>query len=472
MYMKQLRFMYAFLTAVLVGVMSSCSGRGDILDTIPADVNMVATINVDKFCAAAGITLKDDGAAEIVAPMKAVADMIVGDVPAKIAALKAKGIVDVDNVVLAVDADRTVYVTCGISGVNELKEALSNDASWSQSGGYQTMRHDDMTLLAKGTQLWAVMNSRDAVKSVESMLKRAGEMSVSKLDGIVQALGRDNIANVAVGSGMVTFTTDKKSNTEIPVQDKEWNVASLKEGADNSLVVDWEMMQSTGRTVKPKGLQNINPALLAYVPENFNVALAAGITPEFDWEPLRRLAMVAGGFQTAAFMSVVNPYLESIDGTVLMAAAPSSPELIAGGDVTDWDFIVLAHMPQSRITGLMNIIRNMLSTAGMPAATTPEGWLAVPQYGKTMYIGNIDGYLGISTIGFDNTRNNPLAPTFVNKEFAASFSLTPYSAYFPGAAEDMGVELTASMAEGKGTAKLKVEGSQYPVLVFLFTAAK
>ena len=318
-------------------------------------------------------------------------------------------------------------------------------------------------------RVWFVTGARDAVKSVDELKKRAREMSVAQLDGIAEVLGRDNMVNVAVASGLASMD---KSDAGIDAQDKEWSVAALKEGADNSFVIDWEMMKSTGLTVKPKGMQNINPALLAYVPENFNVTLAFGLTREFDWEPLRKVVMMAGGFQTAAFMSVVNPYLESIDGTVLMAAAPSSPELMKDGDVSDWDFIVMVHMPQDKINSLMSMISSMMSTAGMTPTVTADGLMAIPQYGKTMYIGNVDGYLGISTIGFDNTRNNSLAPTFVNKDMAANLSLEPYSDYVHGAPEGTGLVVSASMDNGKGVVKLKADGTQWPVLVFLLTAMK
>lgn len=470
--MKLRHFMFAVLTAVLVGLTSSCSKRGEILDTIPADVTMVATVNVDKLCSSMGVTLKGDGKAEVAAPMQRVLGSQT-EVLDELAALKADGVVDIENVVVAMDGDNVTYVTTFVNDMDKVVEKTQDYVGWNEgSDGYKIGRGGSATLLAKDGQIWAVTGARDAIKAVEGMVKGAKELSVGSLDGVAEALARDNMANVAVSAGIASLTTGGKSNTEVRAQDKEWNIASLQTGADNSLVLDWEMMQSGGQTVKPKGLQNINPALLAYVPENFNVTFAVGLTGEFDWEPLRKLVMLAGGFQTAAFMSVVNPYLESIDGTVLMAAAPSSPELLADGDASDWDFIVMAHMPQDKINSLTGMIRNMMATAGMAPTMTADGLMAIPQYGKTMYIGNVDGYLGISTVGFDNTRNNSLAPTFVNKDMAASLSLVPYSVYVPGAPDGSGLVLTASMDNGKGSVKLKATGTEYPLLVFLMTAMR
>ena len=462
--------MFAILTAVFVGLASSCSKRAEILDNIPADVNLVATVNVDKLCSAVGVTLKGDGSAEVCVPMQGVVRGNIKMLDA-LAGMKAEGVADIDNIVVAVDKENVTYAILSVSDIERFDTATSEYLDWNEaSNGYRSARLGSASLLAKDGLVWSVTGARDAVKSVDELKKRAREMSVAQLDGIAEVLGRDNMVNVAVASGLVSM--NDKSDAGIDAQDKEWSVAAFKEGADNSLVIDWEMMKSTGLTIKPKGMQNINPALLAYVPENFNVTLAFGLTKEFDWEPLRKVVMLAGGFQTAAFMSVVNPYLESIDGTVLMAAAPSSPELMKDGDVADWDFIVMVHMPQDKINSLMSMISSMMSTSGMTPTVTADGLMAIPQYGKTMYIGNVDGYLGISTIGFDNTRNNSLAPTFVNKDMAANVSLMPYSDYIHGAPEGTGVVVSASMDNGRGVVKLKADGTQWPVLVFLLTAMK
>ena len=467
--MKLQHIMFAILTAVFVGLASSCSKRAEILDNIPADVNLVATVNVDKLCSAVGVTLKGDGSAEVCVSMQGVVRGNIKMLDA-LAGMKAEGVADIDNIVVAVDKENVTYAILSVSDIERFDTATSEYLDWNEaSNGYRSARLGSASLLAKDGLVWSVTGARDAVKSVDELKKRAREMSVAQLDGIAEVLGRDNMVNVAVASGLASMD---KSDAGIDAQDKEWSVAALKEGADNSLVIDWEMMKSTGLTVKSKGMQNINPALLAYVPENFNVTLAFGLTKEFDWEPLRKVVMMAGGFQTAAFMSVVNPYLESIDGTVLMAAAPSSPELMKDGDVADWDFIVMVHMPQDKINSLMSMISSMMSTAGMTPTVTADGLMAIPQYGKTMYIGNVDGYLGISTIGFDNTRNNSLAPTFVNKDMAANVSLMPYSDYIHGAPEGTGVVVSASMDNGRGVVKLKADGTQWPVLVFLLTAMK
>lgn len=454
------------LIALVMGLASvSCSRQGELLDTVPADVSAVATVDFKKLCESSGITFTSEG----IKADDEINSGLRGDLREmldRMARLDSEGVADFSRVAVAVDSDGAKYVTFAISDYGKLKEQMGDWIEWQpDADGYHVAGlGDGCVLLCTSSQAWVLDDVRgSATKALEGLLKRAGEMPVTKLDGVMQALGRDNIANIAVASGFVSFATDKKPDTEIPAQDKEWNVASLNTGADNSLVAEWETMQSTGRTVKVKGMQNINPALLAYVPEDYPITFAAGITPEFNWKPLEQLALTVGGFQAGAFMAVVNPFLESINGSVLIAAKPLSEYALAEGDPSDWDFIVLAHMPQDKINRLMTMIATMMSTAGVTPSVNKDGMMVVPQYGKNLYIGNVDGYLGISTKEFDNSRNNSLAPTFVNKNLA-------FAAAFPMGGDDgITIDTSVSMASGKGQAKLKVNGTDSSTLVYLLS---
>ncbi|MDE6393912.1 MAG: hypothetical protein K2K77_01110, partial [Duncaniella sp.] len=197
------------------------------------------------------------------------------------------------------------------------------------------------------------------------------------------------------------------------------------------------------------------------VPERFNFTFAAGLTPEFDWTPLKQMVTLVGGFQAAAFMSVITPYLESIDGTLLAAAALPESTDISDADPTDVDFIVMVRMPQAKVNGLVSMIGQMCSTAGVQPRMAGEGQMIIPQYGREWHIGNVDGCFAISTIGFDNTANNSLAPVFVNRDMAADLNLN-----LP---DGTGVKVTANMTKGKGQFKFSIPDSQTPLLVHILS---
>lgn len=119
-------------------------------------------------------------------------------------------------------------------------------------------------------------------------------------------------------------------------------------------------------------------------------------------------------------------------------------------------------MPQDKINRLMNMIASMMSTAGIAPSVNEQGMMVVPQYGKNLYIGNVDGYLGISTKEFDNSRNNSLAPTFVNKELA-------FSTVFPMGDDGVSLDASVSMAGSKGQAKMKIQGTEASTLMYLLS---
>ena len=451
----------SMLTVMLLGLLSvSCSKRGEILDTVPADVVAVATVNVEKLCENAGVKFTPDGGIEVAAPIDAHVTGDIREALTRVSQLKSSVAVDLTGAVMGVNAANETFITLAVNDLKALRESTAEYLTWSDdASSYAIAENGNTAFVANDSQLWIMGGSgNNAIKNIETMLKSAKEQSINSLDGISQVLARDNMANIVVASGSVLFVPTSGNISAAP-QDREWNVLSLNVSPDNALVLESELMQSTGRTIVPKGMKNINPALLAYVPENFNFTFAAGLTPQFDWSPLKQLVTVIGSFQAAAFFSVITPYLESIDGTLLIAASfPQSP-VISTADPTDIDFIVMVHMPQDKVNGLISMIGNMCAAAGVSPRMTGEGQMVIPQYGRDWHIGNVNGCFAISTTGFDNTNNNSLAPIFVNRDMAADLALN-----LP---DGTGVQVSANMTNGKGQVKISIPGTQTPLLVHI-----
>lgn len=460
------------LLSLIIG--SSCSRQEQIFDSLPADITSVITVDLNKLCEAADIKLTADGEAEIPEAAAEQLQPLMEDIDL-LAYLKAENIIDIEHVVAIMDYDNTTYAILQVKDSKRLTESGEGESLWSDGPkGYKTSHNNGGMYLLKDNLLWFVKDTRNPIKNIESLKERAKEIPLSRLDGVVEALERDNIANIVVRAGAFSGSNSDKALAADQLYAEEWHVGSLIKGATSNIIsAGYEMINSNGVRIAPKGMQNINPALLAYVPSDFNVVLAAGLTKDFDWTPLRKLIMLTGDFQTAAAMSTVSPYLESIDGTVLIAARY--------GNVTDGanpyemdgtpDFILLAHMPQSKINGLLQMMREMMANAGMSPKMSPEGYMIIPQYGKTLYIGNVDGYLGISTIGFDNTLNNSLAPVFVNKDFAASVTLQPSSLFGGEETQPSSLTLSATMDNGSGDVKLQAEGLSTSIITYLISLA-
>lgn len=459
MKMRQLMSL-SVVMVVMSALISGCAGRGHLLDTVPADVMAVGLVDLKKACGDAGVEFGDKGVtvpAEVEVRLgRQTLNLL--DVAAR---LHASGVADMTDVAIIADGAHNGYMTFFISDFDKFKELCGNNVEWTgNQDGYQTATVGALggcNLIAVKDQVW--LTGAD-VRAVKDLRESAGTLAVSALDGLSQALAEPHTVCLAVETGFVSRLNGVAQTTEIKAQDKNWLLVSLEQGTDGSLVAGWNEIASTGQTIRPVGLRDINPALLAYVPADYTLAAAIGVTGDFDWKPFEQIALAAGGFQGAAFMLVASPYLQSVDGTVLLAARPRTTAV--ADDVADWDFILLADMPRGQIQGLMNMVRTMLFTGGIsPNVDSLTGIMSFPQYGGMMYMGEVDGCLGISTIPFDNTRNNPLAPTFVNKDFAVSADL---AGIIPALG---GLSLTASMDEGVGQAKLKVSDGSKSTLAYL-----
>lgn len=457
------------LVAAMLGLMTACSKKAELLDTVPASSAMVTTVDLKAICERSGLEFTAEG----IKASPETSGKLDGNIKAaldKLAMLDAKGVADLSTIVVGQDTKEGAFLTFSITDFERFKLIVEDAVTWSDDAdGMHCGSLNRIPVAANDHQVWMLMNTNgSATGIVKKLLEQADEMPVSKLEGIAQSLYRDNLINTAVVNGLDPFNA--KSESDVPVPEKVWNVAALNTSADSkSIVLEWEQMASTGEMQKFKGLKNINPAVLAYVPEGFTVTFGAGLTNDFDWKPIETVITMLGGFQAGAFMAVVKPYLESIDGTVLIAARPSDPDNLDSNDPSDWDFILLAHMPQDKINQLTSTVSSMMSTAGITPKAAGEGLISVPQYGKEMTIGNVDGYLGISTIGFDNTRNNSLAPIFVNKDMAFNFTANPLSDYLDEAPEGVALEVSLGMTDSKGQAKFALPGSGRPILEYLLS---
>ncbi|MDE6395515.1 MAG: hypothetical protein K2K77_09245, partial [Duncaniella sp.] len=244
----------SLLAALMIGVViTSCSKRGELLDSVPADVKMVATVNVEKLCEDAGIKFTPDGGIEVVPQLQSHMSDDMRNLPARLSKLKASGAVDLTDAVMGVDAANETFITLAINDSKALREATAGYLTWSDdASGYSVAQEDNTSFVANDTQMWIMGGSTGyVVKQVEEMLKGAKELAVSKLDGIAQVMARDNLINVAVPSGSFLFLPSGNDNAEVAPQEQTWSVLSLNVGADNALVAEAEMMKATGVTIVP-----------------------------------------------------------------------------------------------------------------------------------------------------------------------------------------------------------------------------
>lgn len=458
------------LLSILITALAlcSCSKRSELLDTIPGASEAAGMINVKKICADLDITLSESGA-EI--PAEISSHLNLGDDASGVldlmARLDATGTADISAVAFAV-WQGTSFMTLPVDSWERLKEV---DSPWLQWGEDSEGLHcgtlsRHISVVAGDSQMWLLEVNAKAAETVKKILKEADRESIGKLDALAQALSGQNYITLLARSGASAGKDDKPDHDAL--LQAEWSVVGLSADGPR-MVAEVNMMKGTGEEIAVEGMQPVNPAVLSYVPSACTMAVAAGLNPRFDWNFLNVLAMLADDFQVRAALGVALPYLNSIDGTVLFAAAPAGENAFTNPSPSDWNFILMARLSQEKIDALLGQIRTMLFTSGLSGRTERDGVMVIPhQYGTDLYIGNVDGYFAVATFPFDNNRNNSLTPIFVGKEAAASFSIPSLSAISPDA-PNWGVNLKAQFDGSKGQVELTLPGSEGNVLPNLLT---
>ncbi len=451
------KLMSSLILAVMIlgFVVSSCSKKGELLDSIPANVNAVAVMDVKGVLENAGCKFTAEGL-ELSASLKN-AD-IDDDIFKVIGKLNANNASDLSDVAIVVDAKRNMAVTFLVNDVNKFKE-ITEDCDWDDGeNGYEEGSADNAKLLLDDHQCWIVL-AGNPYEMVKALRDEAKKEPITRLAGVTGVLESDNLFNFA----MSTMTFGSTDNN-VAQQETVWNVmsANVKE---NKIVAESRAMKGDGEVIKVKGMQPINPAVLAYLPANFNFALAAGLTPEFDWKAVigAITPMFANNFQMQGALAMLTPFLQSLDGTVVLAAGPANDDAYDDVNPENWQFVMMAHMPQERINQMMNMIKSTLAQNGIAPKSERDGVMTIPQYGMDFYVGNVDGYLAIANIPFENTRNNSLAPMFVNKDAALCIDLPSLNLLSP-AAPSYGLKVDVNMQGSEGKAEISLPGAKYPVL--------
>lgn len=457
-------FLLPLMAVLMLGaVTASCSKDEALLDVVPADVDNVGMVRLKSVLTQAGFEFGADGVKGGVTVHGRFADLI-----ALTGAINRSGTCDLDRMVWAKDADGVIFVTALVSDEAKFTEATADEIEWSEAkGGFKQGEWNGFTALTGDGRFW-LTDAKDAVKAVGELQKKASKSPITALTGVCGVLEGDGLLNMALRRSAPAKSGDKKAKGESPELESLWATLSC-DVKDNKLTAASTVMQGDGTTVVPGGMQPINPAVLGYIPGSFNIAFAIGLTPDFDWSVLTKAVGTFGGFQARGMMAAVTPYLQSINGTVMFAAGPANDQAYSDVDPGNWQFVLMAHLPQQKINEIMNMARSSMFMAGVSPRMTDDGLMIVPQYGMNLYLGNVDGYFAVSNMPFDASRQNSLAPLFNGKDGALSLELPSLRSLNPSAPA-FGLKLTGQTGGGNTTAELVLTGTQEPILRAILTA--
>ena len=399
------RIFYAMVVAVVALVMPSCaSDASEVLDTIPADAQMVAMIDAASAMKHFGVEVDADGLtfAPEIQNVKSLIDKAIPaeeqkNVAQKMSAFMA--IIDVENIAGYFSADETVYFTTIVKNEGLLEKMLTeNGITKSQVAGFDCYKLDGrLYMLVKDAQAWIVERESDAEK-LKKELDKASSNPITSNTTVCEYLAQDNDVNAVAST--------KQMNIEELGKDGWIRASANMKGTGVEATLS--AVKSDGNVVDfSEYLGEINDDVLQYIPQKSMLAVALGIDSNMKWDLLDKvLATMSYGDRATA--ELFRPYIESIDGSVLLTVSPAiegvTPQMMQSLDA--WEMKFMAHMPQDKIDGAIEKIVSTIEADYRITLPREGDFYVIPNPEMPMKVGSHNGYFVIAKGGIDVTASN------------------------------------------------------------------
>lgn len=431
--------------AVTVATLSSCNKTdNELLATIPADATFVARLDGHRLLENAGCSLTADG---LTTPpsLRNNIDATVGAERVKELAAVAHAI-DIKNVVVFATTGDFI-ATYHITDMPAFDKAMLATGAKKEKAGAFDAYVGRMVTLVKDRQAWLAEGSLNVIAGqVEAMLASAGELPFSSHRGLTEHLGASNAMGVVVNPIAIGIKADDA-----------WLCGNLTLENSNALL-SMQLMHADGKIIPVTMLKEVNTDFLRYVPGDFNFVAAMGIAKPDDVAALARVLGGAMTFRERGIIESVLPFLERVTGTVSVAAKLDAAT--AADEFGRPDLIIMAAMSQQDVNASLEQLLTMARGMGAQVTSTGEGRYLISAPAMKVYAGNIDGQLGLSTIPFEDTRNNSLNDTFLSRYAAAFFDMPAgYHGLF-----NKGARISANIQEQQMQVEMKFEGADGPFL--------
>ncbi|MCH5326280.1 MAG: hypothetical protein J1E29_03640, partial [Duncaniella sp.] len=463
--MKKLTTALSLLIALtLFAGLQSCGSRekGDILKYVPADADLVAIINANSIAREFGVSFTRDGAdynpaiSDKISPKQKELLSLIGS-------LHGHGVADVEKVVFFSPDYDDFYYTFNINEFEGFREVCDEYVAWeADSEGLHvgTTKHN-MSVLASDSQVW--LGYGIYASDVRKLVEKAHKNPLSALKGIKEALTAEGQIRVARLSEKVDDNKDTKSALQ-----SVWDVYTITTPSEK-LAVKGERLRADGEKLEYTGLQNIDPSVLSYASDDPAIALAFGVTPEFNWNTVLNLLPGTSDFQVQAIISMVIPYLQSINGTVMLTATPANTDAFTDPEPGNWRVLLMAKLPKEKIDEALSTVRTLCFTTGLRPETDPAtGMLTIRQYGLNISIGNIDGYLTITNGHLSAAGGSALSKAFGGKFGGVQLNVPSLAPIGPGL-PDCGLKTNLTLSATRMDAEITLPGTTGPVLLNLLS---
>lgn len=452
---QTLRHLLWSLIAFSVALSSCTSKKEKMLESVPFDAEYVATIDLVQFAAESKMTI-EDGRLVLPSEYNMFKEHISSE-QLKIIGQIAKA-VDLENIVAFGYINRgRNFLTAPIKDADALRSLLKNAGlerdrqdGWEIFSESSSDYADVVAISQDETQIWFV-ERRKEVANLDDFELAKKKNNILRYSGLADALTKDNIANVVfdqtvLKNGMDTY----------------WAAATVTID-NNALIIKGSSIKPDGTPFKTTGLQPVDTDFIRYMPANFIGALAFGINPDGQWtQQLEAMARQFSSKSDYDAFSQALPYLKAIDGTVAFGFGPKNKSaLLNPASPTQWQALLMAHMPQSKINELTETFRSNL-----PGSTSvSNGLYRFNSQEVDFYYGSVDGYFTL-TLGMAPSpdKSNSFTSDFDGKPLAAVFQTPLLGSIVDDASLNYSIKTSLEMNDSEITLQLNLVGTESPII--------
>lgn len=393
-----------FAIVVMVMIVSSCAKESDpILDTVPADAEMVSMVNVNTSMAHLGIEITEE---EIKFPksmkcVESLLDMAISKEDKKNFATGLSAgmeLADLSRVVAFMSIKGDYYVTM-ILNEPELVEVKLEElcGKGEQVEGFTCYKEPEMGVIAiKDNQAW-IVERVSKVASLKGELDKASKNPISAKEDVCQLLSQEKD---------VKWVCSTKS-------------LNIDELGDDGLICwssDFKQMGIVGELSAKKGdgtmfnmgdyMGDLDDKTLSQIPQNAIFALAIGIDSKINWDALESLIIPMLDYGDRGLVDVMRPYIKSINGGVLLTVAPNAPLTKENlQNIETWNVKFMAQMPQVKIDGAVAKIVSTIESDYEFALPRDGDFYVIPNPEMPIKIGKYDDFF-VMTNGTVNTQSS------------------------------------------------------------------
>lgn len=308
----------AGLLAVMALALVSCRKEVALLDRIPADADFVASLNVVKIMENAGC--KADGNS-ITLTDRAAAFVNWGSEQAPLLrGIAASGALDLARVYMVGSFSEAPLFLTTVTDAGALEKILTEN-------GYRSTKADGWDVWSSDSDggpsflmdetVVAVTDTRSTpattAAAVSNRLENASKKPLSGADWMCRCLERDNTANLLVNLESTGALVDGSALVEINLAGPEASASVTRLDSHGKTAGDTEGFSAYTRSINTDMLRYLN---------GFDVAVAAfAVKGDFPWQKVAEMASAAAARARQAFAMIL-PYLQSLDGTLMIGAGP------------------------------------------------------------------------------------------------------------------------------------------------------